>query len=400
MARTSRIFRSPDRPRWSAPTPRPFWAALLLAGLTSCSSWREVRSFDKWTLYETASDPLEPGLWERTFEPAIEAVEAHFGPFRAPVAVHAWSGGVGLKDQRHTIVIGSDKSATQQIPGIGAARIQAWHARGSGFGHRGGIFIAEPQVGTAVHELVHAHYAEQETDLPLWFEEGVATLIGDGAMWNGQWLIDGLAYWPLRELREDPPTDSELKTLLEVRAGKSASVAENVSVHFVGWAIVFDLYVETGSLDWKVWFERFDFDNPVQDARRRMQRTLQAETEAQWLDRLTSSNPGRRLATARGVWKVRNDRVANILLDALESEEVPEIRTSLALNLLAGTKQSRRSLGIRKRIKRLVSQVFNEVRLPNLREQQAMDVVQEAFLGNRNNGVADALQELAPYWSE
>ena len=275
MDRTACIF------RYSQPcsAPIPAWvrclSALLLASLVSCSSWRKLQRFERWTLYETASAPIQAEIWERTFETAIDAVESHFGPFELPVAVHAWSGGVGIKGKRHTVLVG-DEGGAELPSGIGNARIQAWHARGSGFGNRGGIFIAEPNVGTAVHELIHAHYAERKIQLPLWFEEGVATLIGDGAVWEDQWVIDGLAYWPLRELRKQEWSLEELESLLNIHAGQSSSVAENISVHFVGWAVVFDLFVETGSLDWRVWFERFDFENQAQDAQRRLKRTLQA----------------------------------------------------------------------------------------------------------------------------
>lgn len=359
-----------------------------------------MRRFDSWTLYETADDPLQVERWEAAFEPAVLAIESIFGPFARPVAVHAWSGAVGIDGKQHKVLVGSSDAGTREVPGIGPARVQAWHARGRGLGSRSGIFIAAPETGTAVHELVHAHYAEQGEELPLWFEEGVATLVGDGALWQREWIVDGMAYWPLRELRKNRPDDEELATLLTVRAGRSDSVAQNVAVHFVGWAVVFDLYRETGSLDWRVWYERFDFDDPVRDARRRMDRTLDPSTESQWLERLKSADPARRLATARGVWKVRNDEIANLLLDALETEQHPDVQVALALNLLAAAGNTTSSGRTRRRIRRLVSPVFETVTLELPHERRAMRSLYRAYLGSLQEDITEALEALGRFWSE
>lgn len=400
MAQRPPDFQPQAGPGRRNPSARGAWLCLLALALCGCSSWREVRRFDSWTLYETPGDPLQVELWQQAFEPAVLAIEALFGPFARPVAVHAWSGAVGIDGKQHKVLVGSSDAGTRDVPGVGPARVQAWHARGKGFGSRSGIFIAAPETGTAVHELVHAHYAEREEVLPLWFEEGVATLIGDGAMWEGEWVVDGMAYWPLRELRKNRPDDAALETLLAVRAGKSDSVAQNVAVHFLGWAVVFDLYRETGSLDWRVWYERFDFERPLQDARRRMDRTLDANTELQWLERLKSSDPARRLATSRGVWKVRSDEVANLLLDALEDESHPDVRVALALNLLAGTGNTNAQGGTRRRIRRLVSPVFESVELENPVERRAMRSLYRAYLGSLEEDISESLAALGRFWSE
>ena len=65
-----------------------------------------------------------------------------------------------------------------------------------------------------MHELVHARLAQEGVELPLWFEEGVATFLGDGALVSGRWVVDGLACWPLRELQKARPRGAELRRLL------------------------------------------------------------------------------------------------------------------------------------------------------------------------------------------
>jgi len=107
--------------------------------------------------------------------------------------------------------------------------------------------VAEP--GTAVHELVHARLAEEDPDLPLWFEEGLACLMGDGFLDQEHWIVDGLACWPMRELREQKLGDGDLARLLALKAEDSLSARDNVLIHFVGWAVVFDLYRESNGFD-------------------------------------------------------------------------------------------------------------------------------------------------------
>jgi hypothetical protein len=44
---------------------------------------------------------------------------------------------------------------------------------------------ADPSGPHRVHELVHARVSEENAKLPLWFEEGLASLFGDGALYDG-----------------------------------------------------------------------------------------------------------------------------------------------------------------------------------------------------------------------
>jgi len=101
--------------------------AVLALALTSvaCSPWRRVGRGSGWSLYALDAKSVEIAPYREVFAPAHRAVERHFGPFAESVRVHLWpssppSGAVG----RNTEV--------QRIPGIGPARIPAWHLRRGG----------------------------------------------------------------------------------------------------------------------------------------------------------------------------------------------------------------------------------------------------------------------------
>jgi hypothetical protein len=94
-------------------------AACLALTLGSCSSWRQVQRYDSWTLYELPSNPIHAGTWERAFNPAMTSVESILGPFKTPVAVHAWHGSVGIDGPRRTVVLDAAETGTQEVRGIG-----------------------------------------------------------------------------------------------------------------------------------------------------------------------------------------------------------------------------------------------------------------------------------------
>src|SRR5690606_18929346 len=146
------------------------------------------------------------------------------------------------------------------------------------------------------------------------------------------WVIDGLACWPWRELAGLHLSDEDLSRLLSIRAEHDHSVHENVLVHFVGWAIVFDLAREDGTLDWSAWLETFRAaPDPLAEARRRLQRTLDRDTPLEWLSRLEDPDPAVRLAAAKGTWKLRSRAAVVRLLEALRRELHPEVRVALAV---------------------------------------------------------------------
>src|SRR5947209_3880554 len=100
---------------------RALCAALLLLA-TSCSSWREVRRFDGWTLYGEKGAEIDVASFRAAFDPAKHAVEERFGPFRKDVHVHALGPSVAGAHDAHEI------GFVQDVPGIGRARVRAYHA--------------------------------------------------------------------------------------------------------------------------------------------------------------------------------------------------------------------------------------------------------------------------------
>ena len=225
----------------------PTCAVLLLALAAGCSSWTRAGQYDGWALWVRDEESVDVGRYEAVFQIAFETVERHLGAFEQPVRIHAWDGGVELvSGNRGEIRERGHEGLVQDVPGIGPARVRAFHTRGG----RGGVFIGEADESTAIHELVHARLAEAGRDLPLWFEEGLASLYADGAVHGGRWVVDGLACWPLRELAEEPLPDAELARLVALRARDEHSVRENLLVHFVGWALAFDLRREHPDAPW------------------------------------------------------------------------------------------------------------------------------------------------------
>jgi len=370
--------------------------ALGLGAASACSSWQAVHEYGAWTLYRQRDSEVDESTFQAAFTPAFAAVEELFGPFRSKVRVHAWHEREGRADP---LAEAEASIGYRDVPGIGPARIQAYHARGiAGPLSPTGVFIGQPDVGTAVHELVHARLAEDKVRLPLWFEEGLASLVGDGIAIDAVWVVDGLACWPLRELREEALDELELARLLRIRASDRTSVKDNVMVHFVGWAVVFDLYRETGRIDWELWRARFDFDDQLADAHRRMLRTLAPHTPLEWLERLDDPDRRVRLAAAKGTWKLRSRAVLERLLDALEIETDPEVRVGLAVNALAAAGEVRIS---GQRWWRAVFEALANAELQDPEEARAIADLYQAYRWQQDKDEArDALSRLTRFWEE
>jgi len=376
------------------PRPRSPWirfgAALVLAGASACTSWNRVETFPGWSLHAEHSRDVDVGAFQRAFDPAFTAVEEVFGPFTAPVRIHAFEGDDGA----------SGVGAVHEVPGIGRARVRAYHTRGEGpFGPAAGIYASSADPGTAVHELVHARIAEIDPTLPLWFEEGLACVLGDGFLDDDRWVVDGLACWPLRELRERTPDDRELARLLAVRAEQGTDLRENVLVHFVGWAIVFDLYRETGRIEWRDWAARSRTMGLV-EARDRLRRTLAAETEAEWLKRLDDDDRGVRIATAKGLWKLRSELVLRRLLERIGREEDPEVRVALSINALAAAGEREPPGRLAGKMWRTVWPILRRAELANPVEDAAVEKLLDSFRWRGNRGSDDALEVLERFWAE
>lgn len=375
----------------------------LLTLLASCSSWERTRDYGGWSLYVKSGETVSVDAFFDAVQPAFEAVEKHLGPFESDVRVHAWNGGVQMDSGTRGRITSGEDNTISEIPGIGPYRVSAFHARGGGgLFSLSGVFVPEPDVGTAVHELVHARLAEEDVKLPLWFEEGFAMIVGDGAMYKGAWVVDGLACWPWRELRDLDLDDEKLEQLLEMTASTPHDVRDNVLVHFVGWAIVFDLYREIGVLDWRLMFEHYQHSKkPSNSARARIERSLSVETVTDWLRRLEDEDPGVRLAAARGTWKLHSNTVQRILLTTLRDEKDPEVSASVAVNALATAGQlnmGRRQTGW---MWRSIFPVLRRTVLDSEEETTALRTLYRAYrYGNSRYDTQAALERLDRFWED
>lgn len=369
---------------------------LILLVTASCSSWRAVAHHESWTLYQRPDQAISADRFAAAFDPAFQAIAEHLGPFTSKVAVHAWDGTVSNEGGPAQVGTG-----VHEVPGIGPARIQAYHARGGGAFGRSGVFIGSPDAGTAVHELVHARFAEDGVRLPLWFEEGVAGVLGDGLLAEGRWQVDGLACWPLRELREEALSDAELTQLLALDASDDADVRDNVLVHFLGWAIVFDLYRESdGVVSWEQWLAEVQAAS-VHELRARMDRSLSNACIEAWLVRLADPNPSVRLATAKGLWKLRSHEVFDTLFAALEVETHPEVRVGFAVNLLAAAGELPLSWRRWRAVETAVRGTLRSADLVDPSEQHAALDLYRAYRRNDDrDGAQDALRRLSRFWEE
>lgn len=379
------------------------WAPLFLV-LASCQTWQQHEDYGRWRLYTRPDEEVATQRFEEAFEPAFDAVEDNMGAFERPVRVHAWHGGVELSSGNHgEIRPADDPGLVQQVDGIGPARVRAFHSRGGGAFSPSGIFIGEPDEGTAVHELVHARLAEEEGHLPLWFEEGLATLLADGAMYEGSWTTDGLSCWPLRELSEETLSDAEIARLLELTARDHHSVRENLLVHFLGWAIVFDLAREDPDADWRVWFDRFQRSPaPVAEARLRMERSLARSTSEAWVaSGLQHPEAAHRLATVRGLWKIADRQLLRVLMEALEVEDDPQVRLGLAVNLLAGAGSLSLSWGDWSTLRPRILAALDGLEVPDENERSAAAALLDAYeLGRSQGRSREAFAQLERYWEE
>lgn len=373
-------------------------SALVLAALASCASWQPVQVTDAWTLYARPDTAVDAAAFDLALAPAFEAVEARMGPFQRRVRVHAWDGDA-------TDVTLPGDGHVQEVPGLGSARVRAYHVRpGANPFRSGGVFLGTTEVGTITHELVHARLAEFKTPVPLWFEEGLASLWGDGVLFDGRWTVDGLACWPLRELRDEDLDDVELASLLRLRASDATDGRANLLVHFVGWAIVFDLARRDPSGDWRTWLASFErgvrSEGLLVHARRRLERTLDRDVERAWLERLRDPDPALRLAVARGLWKLRSPSAVDRLLEALPDEPHPEVRYAFAMNAFLAASEMRVGRSRWMRIREHALPVLRSPELPDRLEAEAAEDFLRTLYGRRRRNAPDSLAALSRYWEE
>lgn len=378
-------------------------SAALLVGLASCNSWRPAAEYEDWTLYVQSGDAVEPEPFEAVVAPAIAAVEERLGPFEDRVNIHAWHGGVEMQAGNRGRRTAAHEESIADVPGIGPARVRAFHTRSDGgWWSNSGIFIGSPEAGTMVHELVHARLAERPYELPLWFEEGYASVLGDGVLHDGVWTVDGLACWPWRELREEQFTDADLQRLLDIRASDDHTVRENVLVHFVGWAIVYDLYRETGSLDADALLAHFGPErDQLYEARKRLNRTLSDETPVTWMERMSSEDVGVRFATAKGTWKLASSSVVRALLRSLRDETDDEVRVAIAVNCLAAAGERRLGRRTEGWMWGAILPIMREAPLADEAEREALESLYRAYRRGRSRvDTQEALNALSRFWQE
>ncbi len=392
-------------------------ALLLSLFSASCAGWTPIHRERTWTLYVKDGEAVDVDRFGRALGPAFEAVEARMGAFERRVRIHAWESETPTTAKNGSTKGGAAKSGAalepadaelHEVPGIGPARVRAFHVKGgSMLFQSSGVFLGVAEVGTALHELVHARIAEQHLDLPLWFEEGVASYWGDGAFHDGSWHVDGLACWPLRELREQRLSDADLARLLALHARDEYDARENLLVHFLGWALVFDLAQQAPQADWLEWKRTFEQHaaeiGAVTAARERLERVLGDATVVGWLQRLREPAPGARLAAAKGLWKLRDVRVIDAMLDALEREQDGELRVALALNILLASGETRVGRTRWNRLASLVFPILRESKLADPREDKALRDVYASMRrwdSRRTRSTQDALDDLARLWEE
>jgi hypothetical protein len=392
--------REGPRRRWRTAGARILPSLALLA-LSACTTWRPVASFDGWSLYAESGHAVDPPKFEAAVAPAFVAVREALGPFRRTVSVHAWNGSAGAETSGAEVIHEGEGGPVQEVPGIGPARVRAYHARGDGwFGPPAGIFLAAPECGTVAHELVHARAAEDGLDLPLWLEEGVACILGDGFQDGKRWIVDGLSCWPLRELQSQKISSDDLAHLLALHASDSSSARENVLAHFVGWAIVFDLYREEGRIDWLGWRERYAKGIPLAEASLRLARVIDPDCALDWMKRLRDPKREVRMATAKGVWKLRSTPVTTKLLDAIEDETDPEVKVCLAINLLACAGEARLPDLLTGRLWRVVWPALRHTSLADPAEQQGVEELMRSFRRWGGGRSQEPLQALRRFWAE
>jgi hypothetical protein len=382
---------------------------LLLAALASgCRTWTPVHVGSGWTLYVKDDTRVDVDHFGAALDPAFAAVEVRMGAFRDRVRIHAWDGETVLEAGRGGMRVGAEGGELEPTRDLGPARVRAFHVRGgTQLFQSSGVFLGAADVGTAVHELVHARLAELAERLPLWFEEGLASLYGDGALFDGAWAVDGLACWPLRELRQQDLGDQELARLLAISARDDYDARENLLVHFVGWAVVFDLRRELPEGSWSEWLalyrEGARLRGGLREARTRLDRTLSWQTHVQWLNRLDSVSPPERFAAAKGIWKLESRSAIDRLLDRLEHEQHPQVRYALALNCMLATGEMRLGRERWWRMRRLVFPALKEPGLDDA-DEQAAALALYASLRSWNPAQRERLQEaiatLARFWEE
>jgi len=384
------------------PAVRTILALAVACAASACSSWQRIETREHWTLFAKPGDKLDSERFERALSPAFVAVESKLGAFEDRVNIHAWTEREPTRDTPTLAADGMER--IEDVPGIGYARVRAYHVTGGAAPFAPtGVFLGTCEVGTVVHELVHARLAELNAGVPLWFEEGLASLWGDGACYDGEWVFDGLACWPARVLRDEKISDEELARVMQLTASQKCSPRDNLLVHFIGWAVVFDLAREMPDAPMTTWLAHFraaaDRNGLLVETRERIARSVSPKTIETWLGRLEDPSPGVRFATAKGLWKLRSQAAVDAMVADVQTEPEAQVRLALGLNALLAVGEMRVGRRTWRDLWRKVMPALGEIEIEDASEQPSLVQFLAGMRGRGGNTQA-GLDGLARYWEE
>jgi hypothetical protein len=153
-----------------------------------------------------------------------------------------------------------------------------------------------------------------------------------------------------------------------------------------------------------VWLARLGPDATA-EALRRYRRTLDPDVPLAWLAHLDDAEPARRLAAAKGAWKLRSRAVVERLLERLADEEVDEVKVGLALNALAAVAETRVGRDVWWGTWRLAMPVLEEARLADAGEERALRDLSSSYRRRRSRWSdrptpEESMRVLARFWEE
>ena len=343
------------------------WAA-------SCSTWQVEHEAPGWRLLRQRDARIDSEAWVRSLATAHSAVEDQLGSFGRTVHAHAWT-------------------ATSP-PTDTSADDERSPAR---------VYFHGADTSAAIHELVRVRLAELDSELPLWFQEGLAVYFADGVEVDGAWHLDGLACTPWTELRDIEISDSALARLLHLKATDECSAGDKRLARFLGWALVFDSARREPNRSWSEWRDTLTrAATSVSAARTRLTRTLDPDTVRAWMRRLNGPDPAVRLSTAKGTWRLASAGVIDLLLDALRDERDPQARVTFALNALLAANETTPGWFRWQRLRDEALPALQSATLPDANEHRALRAWCTSFADPTFRPTPDerALAPLARLWRE
>jgi len=127
---------------------------------------------------------------------------------------------------------------------------------------------------------------------------------------------------------------------------------------------------------------------------------LSTETERAWLARLSDADRGVRLATAKGLWKLRSEAAVEALLDRLDDEKDEEVRVALVINALASAGETHLGWRVQGRMWDVAWPVLRRAKLPDPAENDALRELARSFRWRSGVDPHKALEGLRRFWAE